>query len=320
MNGHQENNQTIKSNHKIRYSKMIENTKVVVTGGAGFIGSNLVDYLILLGYDVHVIDNLSNGHYANLNPNCTFHNKNICNLEEMINIFERTQYVFHLAAITSVQYSIEQPAISNAINLGGTINVLKAAQESGVRRVIFASSSAVYGAQEKLPIKEVAKINASSPYAIQKYAGEMYFRLWYQLYGLETVILRYFNVYGKRHNHLGQHAQVIAKFLHQKNIGEKITITGSGTQTRDFIHVKDVVDANVLAMLSNKVGHGEAINIGFGISHSINHVANLIGNNIEYIPARFEPHSSCADNRLAKKLISWAPKISLENGINQLKE
>jgi UDP-glucose 4-epimerase len=171
-----------------------------------------------------------------------------------------------------------------------------------------------------MPLVETMNANPKSPYGLQKYIGEMYLRLFYQIYGLETVSLRYFNVYGPRQNPDGAYALVIGKFLKQLKAGGPMTITGDGTQTRDFTSVYDVVNANLLAMKSAKVGKGEVINIGAGNNYSINEVAKMIGGKIEHIAPRLEPHDTLASNKLALKLLGWKPKVKLADGIKELKK
>ena len=293
--------------------------KVVVTGGAGFIGSNVVNQLIADGFDVHIIDNLSGGKKENLNSQAEFHEVDIRDLEKIKPIIAGAQYVFHLAALPRVQFSIENPVETNDVNVVGTVNVLVAAKAGGVKRVIYSASSSAYGDQPTMPLIENMPASPKSPYGLQKYLGELYCRLWSEVYGLETVSLRYFNVYGPGQSDEGAYALVIAKFLKQKGLAQAMTITGDGNQTRDFTNVKDVVWANILAMKSEKVGKGEVINIGRGQNCSVKKIAELIGGAAEYIPARLEPKDTLADNSLAKKLLGWEPTISIEEGIQELK-
>lgn len=293
-------------------------TKVLVTGGVGFIGSNLVDELINLDYEVHILDNLSAGNRSYLNKKAKFHQKDVTKLEQIEPLFRGIKYVFHMAALPSVQFSIEKPLESNEANVKGTLNVLIACKKAKVKRLIYSASSSAYGDQKVMPLKEDFIAMPKSPYALQKYIGELYCRLFSDVYGLETVCLRYFNVYGNRNNSEGPYASVIAKFIKQKEKGEIITITGSGKQTRDFTNVKDVVRANILAMQSNKVGKGEVINIGTGKNVSINEIAKIIGGKVKHIDARLEPKNSLADISRAKRLLGWSPKIGLEEGIREL--
>lgn len=293
-------------------------TKVVVTGGAGFVGSHIVDACVAEGYDVHVIDNLSGGKRENVNKGATLHEVDIRKLEEIKPIINGAKYVFHLAALPRVQYSIENPKETNEVNVGGTLNVLIASKEGGVEKLVYSASSSAYGDQSKMPLTEDMTANPLSPYGLQKYIGELYCRVWSLVYSLPTVSLRYFNVYGPRFDPDGAYALVIGKFIRQKNEGGKLTVTGDGEQTRDFTHVSDVVNANLLAAKSNKVGSGEVINIGAGKNQSINKIAELVGGEVEYIPARLEPKDTKADNSKAQALLGWKPKISVEEGIQEL--
>jgi len=294
--------------------------KVVVTGGAGFIGSHVVDALIIKGFTVHVIDNLSSGKKEQVHPKAIFHKADIRKLETIQPIIKGATYVFHLAAVPRVQYSIEHPAETNEVNVSGTLNVLIAAKEGGVKRVIYSASSSAYGDQKKMPLVETMIPNPKSPYGLQKHVGELYARVFSEVHGLETVSLRYFNVYGSRLDPSGAYALAIGKFLRQRKEGKSITIWGDGTQTRDFTHVRDVVRANLLASESKKVGKGEVLNIGAGRNFSVNELAGLIGGKVVHEPPRIEPHDTLADNSLAKKLLGWKPEVSLEEGIAELKK
>lgn len=294
-------------------------TKILVTGGAGFIGSNAVDALLEKGHEVHVIDNLSGGKQENINPKAVFHKADICNLEEIKPLFVGVDYVFHFAAMPRVQYSIEHPLETNEINIGGTQNVLIAAHEAGVKKVVYSASSSAYGEQDTMPLVETMLPKPVSPYGLQKYVGEHMCRIWSRVYGLPTVCLRYFNVYGPRQSEEGAYALVIARFLKQKREGQKMTITGDGLQTRDFTHVRDVVRANILAMESDKVGNGEVINIGAGNNKSVLEIAKLIGGEYEFIPARIEPRNTLADNTLARELLGWIPQENFEQGVEELR-
>jgi nucleoside-diphosphate-sugar epimerase len=296
----------------------MKNKKIIVTGGAGFIGSNLVDALVEYGADVHVIDNLSAGKKENVNEKATLHVVDIRNLDDISSIINGAEYVFHLAALPRVQYSIKHPAETNDVNVGGTLNILIASERGGVKRVIYSASGSAYGDQKEMPLREAMTSNPKSPYGLQKYIGEQYCRVWSTVYKLETVSLRYFNAYGNNQSPDGAYALVIPKFLKQKADGKPMTITGDGNNTRDFTNVKDVVRANILAAQSEKVGKGEVMNIGAGCNHSINNVAKLIGGEVEYIDARMEPANALADFTLAKKLIGWEPEITLEEGLKEL--
>ncbi|MES3032179.1 MAG: NAD-dependent epimerase/dehydratase family protein [Patescibacteria group bacterium] len=294
--------------------------KIIVTGGAGFIGSHIVDQLISDGYEVHVVDNLSAGKKENVNPKAIFHNVDIRDYDKLLPIFEGVKYVFHEAAFPQVQYSIENPVETNEINVGGTLNVLEVSRANKVRRIIFASSSAVYGNQEILPITENMQTNPLSPYGAQKYIGEVYMKLYAEIYGLETVCLRYFNVYGPRQSAGGAYASVIPKFIEFRQKNEPLSITGDGEQTRDFVNIKDVVEANILAMKGDKVGRGEVLNIGGSCQYSINYIAKLVGGNVSYISPRIEPRNTEASVDKAKKFLNWGPHVILEEGIKELKK
>jgi nucleoside-diphosphate-sugar epimerase len=294
--------------------------KVVVVGGAGFIGSHLVDELIKRKNKVIVVDNLSGGKKENVNPKAKLKILDIRNRPALAEVMMGAKYVFHLAALPRVQYSIEHPDETSEVNVMGTINVLMAAKSAGVKRVIYSASSSAYGDQPTMPLVEKMPANPKSPYGLQKYIGELYCRVWSLVYGLETVSLRYFNVYGSRQDPDGAYALVIGKFLKQRKNNEPLTVTGDGTQTRDFTHVRDVVQANVLASLSRKVGTGEVINIGAGRNQSINRIAELIGGPVKRVKARLEPHDTLADNSLARKLLNWRPQVTLSKGVSELKK
>lgn len=296
----------------------MQDKKVIIIGGAGFIGSNLVDALVKRGFAVHVIDNLSSGKKENVNKEAMLHIVDIRNLNEILPIINGAEYVFHLAALPRVQFSIEHPIETNDVNVNGTLNVLIASQKGKVKRVIYSASSSAYGDQCEMPLRESMKANPKSPYGLQKYIGELYCKIWSEIHKLETVSLRYFNVYGPRQNPDGAYALAIGKFLKQKAERKPITITGDGKNTRDFTNVKDVVRANILAAESDNVGMGEVINIGAGRNYSINQLAKLIGGEVEYIEARIEPTDTLADITKAKKLLGWEPEVTLEQGLEEL--
>lgn len=294
--------------------------KALVTGGAGFIGSHLVDALIKKGFDVVVIDNLSTGKKENIHPRAIFHELDIRDLDKIKPIFNGIDYVFHLAARPRVPYSIEFPYESHTNNALGTLNVLLAARDAGVKKVIYSSSSSVYGDQKALPFHEDMVPDPKSPYALHKLIGEKYCKFFYEFYGLPTVSLRYFNVYGPRISFEGSYILVLGVFLQQKIKGEPLTIDGDGEQSRDFTYVDDVVRANILAVESDKVGKGEIINIGAGDNHSINKIAKLIGGEIIYKDARKgDMRHTMANNKKAKELLGWQPLTNIEQGLEKLK-
>jgi UDP-glucose 4-epimerase len=294
--------------------------KCLVTGGAGFIGSNLVDALIERGDEVRVIDNLVSGKKENVNPKAELIVEDICKLERIAPHFRGVEVVFHLAALPRVQFSIDYPRETNAVNVDGTLNVLIASRDAGAKRMVYSASSSVYGNNPNLPLKEEMRPVPMSPYGLQKLVGEEYARIFPIFSKLETVSLRYFNVYGPRMSAEGAYPTVIAVFLNQKSKKKPLTITGDGTQTRDFTHVRDVARANILAAASPSVGKGEVMNIGAGRNFSVNQIAEMIGGSVRHIDPRIEPHDTLADNSLAKKLIGWEPRVSMEEGIAELKK
>ena len=292
--------------------------KVLVTGGAGFIGSNLVDHLVELNYDVIVIDNLSAGKKENINPSADFINDDIKN-HKISKYFKSVDIVFHMAALARVQPSIDDPLYYDSVNVNGTVNVLKCCVDNKVRRLVYSASSSAYGDAAKMPINELDSIDPISPYAVQKYVGEVYCKMFHKVYNLETVSLRYFNVFGERQSIEGAYALVIGVFINQTLNGKPMTIRGNGEQKRDFTYVGDVVRANILASKSEKVGSGEVLNIGSGKNYSINDVANLIGDNKVFVAPVVEPFETLADNSLAKKLLGWSPSVRLEDWIAEYK-
>lgn len=299
-------------------------TKVVVTGGAGFIGSHLTDALVERGFevhscDVHVVDNLSGGKRENVNQKATFHEVDIRDFEKLVPIFNGAHYVFHTAALPRVMPSISDPRTTHDVNVTGTLNVLVAARDAGVKRVVYSASSSAYGEQPELPLKETMPASPLHPYGLQKWIGELNSALFSKLYNLETISLRYFNVYGPGAPVDGAYASVIARFLSQRKNNLPLTIVPDGTMTRDFTHVSDVVRANILAAESPKVGRGEVVNIGGGKNWKILEVAGLIGGPTVFIEPRVEAKHSLADISRAKELIGWEPKISFEEGIAELK-
>ena len=294
-------------------------SKLIVTGGAGFIGSHVADKLVELGHDVVVIDNLLLGEKMFVNKKAEFYKVDIRNLRKLKKIFKGAEAVFHLAADPRLAVSIEDPITTHDINVTGTLSVLQAAKDCGVKKVIFSSSCASYGDQQ-LPIKEEYQQKPLSPYGLHKQIGEEYCKLFSTMFGLETVCLRYFNVYGPRKLDTGSYPMVIPVFLGQRKNGQKLTIVGDGEQTRDYVHVSDVAEANVLAWKSN-LKNGEAINIGSGEQVSVNKIASLIGGDkINISPRAGEMRFIQADNSKAKQLLNWEPKIKLEDGIRELKK
>lgn len=292
--------------------------KYVITGGAGFIGSNLVERLVKEGNKVHVIDNFSFGKLENCNKKAHYINIDLSqksNYNQVKEVCKNADSVFHLACIARVQPSIKNPVEYEMNNTMSTVNILKACVDSNVRRFIYSSSSSVYGNQTNLPLKEDFKTNPLSPYGAQKLYGEILCKTFSKVYGLETVSLRYFNVYGEKQNLCGAYALVIGIFLNQRFNKKSLTVRGDGSQRRDFTYVGDVVTANILASKSEDVGSGEIINIGNGNNKSINEIASYIGGKIKYIEPVFEPFETLADNLKAKKLLNWEPKQDVKSWI-----
>tara|TARA_B100002019_G_scaffold86192_1_gene74676 strand:- start:46 stop:954 length:909 start_codon:yes stop_codon:yes gene_type:complete len=297
--------------------------KYIVTGGAGFIGSNLVDSLINEGHEVIVIDNLSTGKKDNVNPKaelviCDISHQDY--LQKIEEVSSGVDTIFHLAALARVQPSIENPNEFNKVNVNGTLNILNIARQFGVRRVVYSASSSAYGDASIFPTPENHPTDPLSPYGLQKLIGEQYCRVFYHCYGLETVSLRYFNVFGERQSLDGAYKLVMGIFADQRLKGKPLTITGDGEQRRDFTYVGDVVRANILASQSKLVGKGESINIGNGDNRSVNHIADLIGGPKEYIKKRLEPQQTLADNTKAKNLLNWKPTTTVEDWIPQYKK
>ncbi len=299
---------------------------VVVTGGAGFLGSTLVPALIDAGYSVHVVDNLVSGKKEHVPKGARLHVVDITDapvLEKLFLSLEPIYTVFHLAALPRVPFSIDFPKESHAVNVNGLLNVFEAARKAHVRRIVYSASSSAYGDQTVMPLQEDMKPNPKSPYAAQKHYGELLAKQYNLHYGIETVCLRYFNIFGPNFDPNGPYAMAIGKFLTAQKNGKPLTITGDGSQTRDCVYATDVARANILASESSKVGKGEVINIGSGCNPSILEIARMIAGKtgtIEHIAPRVEPHDTKADISKAKKLLGWTPKMTLEKGIAELKK
>lgn len=294
--------------------------KAVVTGGAGFVGTHILHALQEAGYEAHGVDNYAAGRLPErVIGAVTYHEVDIRDGEELTRVFEGAEFVFHTAALPRVQFSLEYPEESNEVNIGGTVKVLNAARRAGVKRVVYSASSSAYGEQDRYPLQEDMTPNPQSPYGLQKYVGELYSRLFSEAYGLSTVSLRYFNVYGPLCDPKGAYALVIPKFIEQRRTGQPMTITGDGTNVRDYTHVRDVARANLLAATSERVGQGEVLNIGGGREVSVNEVATLIGGEVTHIEARPEPRRTSADTTRARDLLGWRPEHTFEEGLAELK-
>jgi len=296
-------------------------TKSLVTGGAGFIGSNLVDNLIDMGHEVVVLDNESAECNEKFywNPKADNHKLDVCDYEFTRDLYNDVDYVFHLAAESRLQPAILNPINAVTKNAVGTCTVLQCAREAGVKKVMYSSTSSAYGLN-KYPNYETDSNDCLNPYSVSKVAGEELCKLYTSLYGLKTVIFRYFNVYGERSPTTGQYAPVIGIFLKQKELGDALTIVGDGEQRRDFIHVQDVVNANIMASLSNSEDdcYGKVYNIGSGENISIKEIANIISNNQVHIPPRDgEARTTLANIDRVQKTFGWTPKIKLKEWIEQ---
>lgn len=301
-------------------------TTYVVTGGAGFIGSNIVSRLVEDGQDVRVIDDLSTGRGINLNglrDAVTVYDGSVCDAGLLRNVFEDAEYVLHQAALASVQRSVESPIETNRVNVEGTLQVLEAARECGVRRVVYASSSSVYGDAPELPKHEDMKPQPKSPYAVSKLAGEYYCRVYADVFGLETVSLRYFNVFGPRQDPASQYAAVIPIFVRRMLAGESPQVYGDGEQSRDFTHVENVVQANLLAATADGAS-GAVCNVGCGERYTLNELIellqNLIGSPVDpdYGPERAgDVKHSLADITRAREALGYEPEVDFREGLRR---
>lgn len=297
--------------------------QVVVTGGAGFIGSNLAETLAE-DHDVVILDDLSSGFMKNIPPSTELIKGSITDLGLLKEIFLGAKYVFHLAAVASVQRSIEDPIATNMINTDGILNVLVAARDCGVDKVIFASSSSVYGDAPILPKKEDMMPDPRSPYAVSKLLGEYYCHVFSDIYGLKTTSLRYFNVFGPKQNPTSEYSAVIPRFISRILQGKPPVIYGDGSQTRDFVFVKDVVKANILAMESDVVG---VFNIASQRSVSLNELAHTLteitGNEMDPVYENSKPgdiKDSLADISLARTALGYRPYVDLITGLKETVE
>lgn len=295
--------------------------RYLVTGGAGFIGANLVKMLLAAGHTVVVLDNYAGGKKEErFLAGAEYIEGDIRSEADLDKACRGVDGIFHLAAMPRVTFSVEHPEEAHDANVNGTLKVLLAAKKHKIRRVVFASSSSVYGNQPTMPLVETMMPMPISPYGLHKLIGEHYCHLFVDLYGVETVSLRYVNVYGPYFDPDGPYALVVGKFIKQAKNNEPMTVCGDGEYQRDFVHVADVARANLLAMESHKVGKGEVINISSNKAYSVNQVRQLIGDKFIFVPER--PGDVCLtkeDNTKAKQLLGWEPKIAFEEGIKELK-
>jgi len=298
---------------------MVKARKCLVTGGAGFIGSHLVDRLLADGLEVVVLDNLSTGRPQNLvhhqnAQGLTVHRIDVADHEQIAPLFRRVDWVFHLAALANIVPSIQRPLDYHHANVDGTVSVLEAARQAGVKRFVYAASSSCYGIPDVYPTPETAPIRPQYPYALTKYLGEQAALHWHQVYDLPVVSLRFFNVYGPRSRTSGTYGAVFGIFLAQKLAGKPFTVVGDGTQTRDFTFVTDIVNACVMAAGSDLTG--EILNVGSGNTYSVNQLVNLLGGQVVHVPRRpGEPDCTFADTAKIRRMLGWQPQVAFEEGV-----
>lgn len=301
--------------------------KYLVTGGAGFIGGHLVEALVRRGHTVTVFDDLSSGSRENLaavEGNVELIQGDLRSVEGVRRASKGKDGVFHQGAAASVPWSIREPRATNEINITGTLNVLATARENDVRRVVMASSSSVYGNAAALPKVESMGIEPLSPYALQKAAGEYYARMFHPLYGLETVALRYFNIFGPRQDPKSEYAAVIPRFITKMLAGERPLIFGDGSQSRDFAFVENAVNANIAAMEAPATACGQAYNVGCGEAISLNHLVECINTILgaKLQPEYAEPRAgdvkhSLADISAAQKNLGYKPAVNFQDGLRR---
>ena len=298
--------------------------KAVVTGGAGFIGSHLVERLISGGHEVVVLDDLSNGRSGNLagvdgDPKFTFRQADIADYDSVKGFFTGVDWVFHLAALADIVPSIVEPLKYHRANVDGTASILEAARQAGVSKFVYAASASCYGIPDKFPTPETAEMRPMYPYAHTKLIGEQYLLHWNQVYRLPSVSLRLSNVYGPRTRTSGTYGAVFGVFLAQKLAGEPYTVVGDGTQSRDFVFVTDVAEAFLRAAESDLSVH--VLNVGSSHTYSVNHLVKLLGGATVHIPKRpGEPDCTFSDTAKIKRLLSWEPKVCFEDGVQIMLE
>ena len=292
-------------------------SKVIVTGGAGFIGSHLVELLVKKGYKVLVIDNFVTGRLDNLSKvkkKITIINQNISNYKKIENYFRNCKYVFHLAALADIVPSIENPGKYYENNVTGTLNILRASKKFGIKKVLYAASASCYGVVKTFPTDENNKVMTEYPYALTKNLGEQLMSHWSKVFKLSTISLRLFNVYGLRSRTTGAYGAMFGVFLAQKINNKPLTIVGNGKQSRDFTYVTDVTNAFYLAAKC-KIFH-DIFNVGTGKPTSVNYIATKLGGKKVFIPKRpGEPNKSQADIKKIKKKLKWKPHINIDDGI-----
>tara|TARA_A100001391_G_C5008848_1_gene262733 strand:+ start:41 stop:997 length:957 start_codon:yes stop_codon:yes gene_type:complete len=307
--------------------------KYLVTGGAGFIGSNIVSKLLDDGHHVVVIDNESSDahHSFYWSDHAENHKLDICEYEKILPLFKDVDTVFHCAAEARIQPAIINPLLAVKTNSYGTCSVLQASRMMGVRRVVYSSTSSAYGLLNDIPNTETQREDCLNPYSVSKVSGEKLCKMYYDLFGLETIIFRYFNVYGERQPLKGTYAPVVGKFLEQCKRDEPLTIVPDGENRRDYTHISDIVNANILAssVTLNKtydfgegdhrlVNYGEVFNVGCGTNTSVNELAEMISDKTIFIePRTGESRLTLANNTKIRTVMKWEPKVKLEDWVSQ---
>ena len=295
--------------------------KSLVTGGSGFIGSHIVDALIKLGHDVIVVDNESSEVHEHFyyNESATYYKVDIVDYNKMRPLFNGVDYVFHLAAESRIQPAINNPLLAVKTNTLGTATVLQCARETNVKKVMYSSTSSAYGLINPIPLKESMSDDCLNPYSVSKVSGEKLCSMYTKLFGLKTIIFRYFNVYGPREPLKGSYAPIVGLFLRQYKNNEALTIVPDGKQRRDFTHVYDVVAANILAMQKDiDTGYGEVYNVGTGTNYSVLELAHMISDNIKFIEPRIgESRETLADNTKLKERFGWRPNYKISDYIKE---
>jgi UDP-glucose 4-epimerase len=296
--------------------------RAIVTGGAGFIGSHLVDLLVHEGLQVKVIDDLATGRRANLahhegNPAVQFHFHDVADADAIAPLFSGCEWVFHLAGLADIVPSIEQPLRYHRANVSGTVAVLEAARSAGAKRFLYAASSSCYGLSDRFPTSEAEPVRPQYPYALTKWLGEECVMHWARVYKLPAVSLRLFNVYGPRSRTTGAYGAVFGVFLAQKLAGKPFTVVGDGTQTRDFTFVTDVAEAFLAAARSEETA--EIFNVGSGHTYPVNRLVELLEGPVVHIPKRpGEPECTFADTARIRRLLGWEPRVPFEEGVRRM--
>ena len=307
--------------NKKEIDKQVKGSKSVITGGAGFIGSNLADHLVNIGHKVIILDNFVSGKRSNLEhlkkKDVKIINIDVSKNKNLNKYLKGADYIFHLAAFAQIMPSIKNPKKYFKNNVIGTLNVLEAAKSKKIKKLIYAASSSCYGASKKIPTSEKDKIELNNPYAATKFLGEELVMKYASIFKMPNISFRFFNVYGPKINISGPYSAVIGNFLFQKKNNKPLTIVGNGQQTRDFIHIDDLVSAFLKAIKSKKVN--KIYNLGSGKRTSINTIAKIIGGKKKFIPTRpGETKHSLANISKLKKEINWKPKTSINTGIKKL--